>query len=87
MDPEKLRAVPRPHCGASRYAPGLPMADRKALARQIAKRKPPRLVREKPARMKRPKPEGEGPWRGDDLLEYEAALRFIFWNDPKGIDL
>jgi hypothetical protein len=32
-------------------------------------------------------PEGERPRRGDELLEYEAALRFIFWNDPKGVDL
>jgi hypothetical protein len=60
------------------------MTDRKALARGIAKRKPPRFVEEKPARKRRPMPEGE---RLQDLLEHEAALRFIFWNDPKGIDL
>jgi hypothetical protein len=64
------------------------MTDCKALAREIAKRKPARLVEaEKPARMRRPKPQGERPRRGDELLEYEAALRFIFWNDPKGVDL
>jgi hypothetical protein len=37
--------------------------------------------------MLRPRPEGERPRRGDELLEYEAALRFIFWSDPKGVDL
>jgi hypothetical protein len=64
------------------------MTDRKALAREIAKRKPARFIKaEKPARMRRDRPEGERPRRGDDLLEYEAALRFIFWNDPKGVDL
>jgi hypothetical protein len=63
------------------------MTDRKALAREIAKRNPPRFVEEKPARMRRDRPEGERPRRGQDLMEYEAALRFIFWNDPKGVDL
>lgn len=64
------------------------MTDRKALAREIAKRKPPKFVEAaKPAQMRRPMPEGERPRRGDELLEYEAALRFIFWNDPKGVDL
>ena len=64
------------------------MSDRKALAREIAKRKPPRFIEaEKPARMRRPMPEGERPRRGGDLLEYEAALRFIFWNSPNGVDL
>jgi hypothetical protein len=62
------------------------VSDKKALARKIAKRKPARIVvAEKPARMRRLRVEGEPPRR--DLLEYEAALRFIFWNDPKGIDL
>jgi len=64
------------------------MTDRKALAPEIAKRKPPKFIEaEKPARMRRPMPEGERSRRGADLLEYEAALRFIFWDDPKGADL
>jgi len=64
------------------------MIDRNALAREIAKRRPARFVEdEKPARMRRLMPEGERPRRGDELFEYEATLRFIFWNDPKGIDL
>jgi len=66
------------------------MTDRKALVREIAKRKPPRFVEDKPARIKRAGIEGERGRRGQDLMEYEAALRFIFWNDPndlKGIDL
>jgi len=63
------------------------MVHRKALAREIAKRKPPRFVEEKSARMKRTRSEGEPGRRGDALLEYEARLRFICWNDPRGVDL
>jgi len=63
------------------------MSDRKALAREIAKRTPPKFIEaEKPARMKRARVEGERGRRGDDLLRYEAALRFIFWNSPSGVD-
>lgn len=58
------------------------MSDRKALAREIAKRKPARFVDVKPARMKRAKSEGEPGRRGQDLMEYEAAIRFIAWNSP-----
>jgi hypothetical protein len=63
------------------------MSHRKALARELAKRSPARFVEEKPARMKRTRIEGERGRHGQDLMECEAALRFIFWNDPKGIDL
>jgi len=64
------------------------VTDRKALAREIAKRKPPKFIEaEKPPRMRRSMAEGERPRRGDDLMEYEAALRFIAWNNPKGVDL
>jgi hypothetical protein len=30
--------------------------------------------------------EGQHP-RRRDLMEYEASLRFVFCNDPKGVDL
>jgi len=63
------------------------MTDRKTLAREIAKRKPARFVEVKEARMKRTRIEGERGRGEQDLMEYEAALRFIAWDDPKGIDL
>jgi hypothetical protein len=63
------------------------MFDRKAIAREIAKRKPARFVEVKPARMKRTRVEGERGRRSQDLMEYEAAIRFIAWNSPKGVDL
>jgi len=63
------------------------MSDRKAFAREIAKRKPARCVEVKAARMKRKRIEGERGRRGHDLMEYEAALRFIAWNSPNGVDL
>jgi hypothetical protein len=63
------------------------MTNLKALAREIAKRKPARFVEAKAARMKRTRIEGEGGRRGQDLMEYEAAIRFIAWNSPRGVDL
>jgi hypothetical protein len=63
------------------------MTNLKALAREIAKRKPARFVEVKAARMKRTRIEGEGGRRGQDLMEYEAAIRFIAWNSPRGVDL
>ena len=85
-DPGEAPCAP-PLRGFSFMCPEYRMTDRKALAREIAKRKPARFVEEKLARMRRPRPEGERPRRGNELLEYEAALRFIFWNDLKGVDL
>jgi hypothetical protein len=63
------------------------MSDRKALAREIAKRKPPQFIEVKPPRMQRTQIEGERGRRGQDLMEYEAALRFIAWNSKSGVDL
>ena len=55
------------------------MTDRKALAREI--------VEVKSARMKRTRVEGERGRRGQDLMEYEAAIRFIAWTLSEGVDL
>jgi len=63
------------------------MSDRKALAREIAKRRPARVVQVEPARMQRTQLEGERSRRGQELMEYEAALRFIAWNNKTGVDL
>jgi hypothetical protein len=63
------------------------MSDRKALAREIAKRKPARFVVVKPARMQRTQIEGERGRRGQDLMEYEAAIRFVSWHSKSGVDL
>jgi hypothetical protein len=63
------------------------MTDHKALAREIAKRKPVRFVEVKRTRTQRLRIEGERARRSQDLMEYEAALRFIFWSSPNGVDL
>jgi hypothetical protein len=63
------------------------MTDRKAIAREIAKRKPARFVEVKPARMKRAMLDGEPGRRGQDLMEYEAAIRFVSWHSKSGVDL
>jgi hypothetical protein len=46
-----------------------------------------RVVEVKRARTQRLRIEGERGRRGDDLLWYEARLRFIFWNSKSGVDL
>jgi len=59
------------------------MSNGKALAREIAKRRPARFVKVKTARMERAAMEDEPGRRGQDLMKYEAAA----WHSPNGVDL